>query len=579
MRNTILKSSNIALLCVLICCISSSLMGQNLLRNPSFEEGSKNKPTNLNELNGFCSHWKRHDDSHNGGYKDTPDWFEATPGKMRGSISCGLVGQTSQNAGPFVPPDDGSHFAGIIKEHDFQEGEGIQQKLQHKLDFGYYTLDFDYLIPCDTFSYGYKIVLGKQRNHLDLVAKELNLPTANIGQWQHETCRFFIPNEWDKKFDWFIFLSRGNSSPVYQTSRLGAYLFIDNFHLTQSPCTDCDPTGLISWNNNSMRPYMTPNNDGVFDNWCMTNINNVSWYEFDVFDRWGSNVYSEAISDPNGFENLSLCWDGKNQSGQLLNIPNEYQVRVRLGNCGTQLTQLFQVFTSNDLAHDAYSIAPNYVPPLFGLNSPPTHFKNLDLYGGIYFGNHDWYACDSIFIGGSGEPRVPYFVAGSTSNLGFYSTAGTFIDIGDTDFHPGSDIDINPQNVTCCLPLRHGNPDSFVPQEADSISDSEMEQLDERWLGDAELQLQSSDPFRLNVFPIPVKELLKIEFYLSSGGNVSINLVNSDGAFVLNILNPTKYPSGKYDHSISVKTLPSGVYILRFKLDNELILRKVVIQN
>ena len=554
---------------ILTIIFQPTLNAQNLLRNPSFEDGNPNKPTDIDELHSRCRHWRRHDDAYRNGYTDSPDWFESAPNKLRGRVDCFVGGTTTLNLPPAVPsPPDGTHFAGIVKEHDNQDGEGVQQKLRRKLNRGYYTLNFEYLLSCDTSNYGVKIYFGKTASRLDFLAKEFSIPTQNIGQWQHASLRFSIPNEWNNKLDWFILLADG-TSPVNGTSARGAYMYIDNIGLRESPCTTCDPTGLISWNDNSIRPYMTPNSDGVFDQWCMTNINNASWYELEVYDRWGSTVYSENASDPNGFENLTLCWDGRNNQSQMLNVPNEYQIRVRLGNCGTQTTNLYQVFTSNDLAHDTFSVAQHYVPPLFGLNTPPTHFKNLDLYGGVYYGTHDWFACDSIFIGGSGEARVPYFIAGSTSDLGFYSTEGTFIDLGDTDFHAGSDIDINPQHVQCCPPLRLQNPDLTTGPlgDLDTLPAVDLPiEIVENITKDA-----ASDPigiglpkFELEVFPSPVNDVLRISFYLPDAGLVSVRLVNSAGVSISEVLDDVFLEAGSHAYSVSVKALPAGVYVLRF---------------
>lgn len=563
-----------------ICSSSGNFaFSQNLLRNPSFEDGNANKPIDLNQIQGGCSNWNRHNDAFSGGYQDSPDWFEATPGKLRGSVSCGLLGTNSQNAGPFVPPDHGTHFAGIVKEHDNQFGEGIQQRLSQKLDFGYYDLEFDYLLPCDTFEYGVAVYLGKTANHRDFFVGEISLPTQNIGIWQHQSLRFFIPYKMDRQLDWFIFLAEG-SSPVYLTLRLGAYIFIDNFDFRKSPCTSCDPNGLISWNWTSPRPYLSPNGDGTFDEWCLTNINNVSWYDILIVDRWGVTVHEEIASNPNGYENLSLCWDGRNMNGQLLQIPNYYVAAVRLGNCGSQITRWYNLWTTHDLGQDTFSVAPNYVPPLFGLEPPPTHYRNLHLYGGPYYGTHDWYACDSIFVGESGGPRVPYFIAGSTANLGFYSTDGTFMNPGNVDFLPGADVDIVPQPIQCCPALRMANPNLPQPMTDDSeatnataevIADEEESPMNAtvEEADSTSFAAMSIDALTLTAQPNPADGTVLLNLHVPAGETAALSLWTATGTRLMDIGNPHSFRAGDHQVELMTQQLPAGLYFVRGQASGE----------
>ncbi len=549
---------------------------QNLIRNHSFESG-RGSPHGVDQFT-KCRKWKNYATLYNGG-AGTSDWFKATPRAFQGTVSCRIAGNSTLNIWPFVPTDDGIHYAGIVKWEYQYQGEGIQQKLRNKLAAGFYHLEFDYLIPCDTMNYALEVYLGAGESHLTHLGAAISIPSTNIGQWQTVSRQVQVSNALDGILDWFIVLNTSQYNYNNGTVAHEPYIYLDNFRFTKNPCTTCDPTGLISWNDNSMRPYLTPNNDGVFDQWCMTNINYASWYEFEVFDRWGGTVYSENASDPNGYENLALCWDGRNNQSQMLNVPNEYQIRVRLGNCGTQTTNLFQVYTSNDLAHDTFSVAQNYVPPLFGLNTPPTHFKQLHLYGGPYYGTHDWYACETIWLDDAGAPRVPYFRAASTSDLGFYATDGIFIDHADVDFVAGSDIDINPQHVQCCPPFRLQNPDLQSGPIGNLDTLIELELPIEPEANNTKQNATNSQEFKLEVFPSPAKDVLKINFYLPQQIKTSISLVDAAGISVFELLDSALLETGNHAYSVSVKSLPTGVYVLRFRMGEELILRKVVIQH
>ena len=551
---------------LLFTCSFSSLYGQNnLIRNHSFENKVPTRPNKhpeaLVELDGYCRYWKSYGNT-------TSDWFKNAPDFVHGAIGCekGLVYWSNL---PMIPNGDGPHYAGA---HDWvtDRGEGFQQRMKHKLRNKTYSFSFDYFIPCDTTEFAFDLFFGKTKNDTSYHVRFDTLDRQGAGQWHSYQFSFSVPPLHSNKYDWFVWLFTGNPPSGTPGVSDGSYLFVDNFHIDQSPlnCTNCDPTGLISWNDNSMRPYMTPNSDGVFDQWCMTNINNASWYEFEVFDRWGGTVYAENGSDPNGYENMSLCWDGRNNLSQMLNVPNEYQIRVRLGNCATQTTNLYQLYTSNDHAHDTFSVAQNYVPPLFGLHPAPTHFRELHLYGGPYYGTHDWYACNSIWLDDAGAPRVPYFRAASTSDLGFYATDGIYIDHADVDFEAGSDIDINPQPVACCPPLRLQNPDLSGGPLGDLDTVSELGLPVE--VADINTKEAASDPigigltkFELEVFPSPAKDVLRISFYLPDAGLVSVRLVNSAGVSISEVLDDVFLEAGSHAYSVSVKALPAGVYVLR----------------
>lgn len=558
--------------------IASVLLGQNdILRNGSFEQrkpgSDPNAPTHLVHFDDYCRYW------HSFG-QTTSDWLDNAPNHIYGSMGC-------EHTKPFwdarnrIPNNDGTHYAGVYA-WDSQRGEGLQQRMQHKLRRKTYIFSFSYFIPCDTVPYKFDLFFGNAENDTSLHIKFDTLNRSEAGQWHTYQYTFNILPTQDNLYDWFVWVFDGDPGGTISGVSDGSYLFVDDMKLIELPltCTSCNANGLISWNNESIRPYFTPDNNGVFDEWCINNINNVSWYVMEVWDR-SQIIYNETGTNPNGFEDYSICWDGRNDNGQMIFVPTEFEIRLRLGNCGSQITKIYRVWSSGDNANDTFSVAQNYVPPLFGLEAPPTHYRNLHLYGGIYWGTHDWYACDSIFVGAWGEPRVPYFIAGSTANLGFYSTDGTFIDVGSTDFQLGSDIDIVPQPVQCCAVLRLSNPD-LADAEVDSIGelsamndplDGDEDELEELLATDNEVE-----EFTLEVYPNPVTDVLKVDFHLPSKSGVKATLTSTSGIVISEILKSALLEAGDHSYSISVRLIPAGMYFLQLGRSSGVTTVKVIVQ-
>jgi hypothetical protein len=574
MKNQGIKAISLMIPLVLI---ASVLLGQNdILRNGSFEQrkpgSDPDAPTHLVHFDDYCRYW------HSFG-QTTSDWLDNAPNHVYGSMGC-------EHSKPFwdarnrIPNNDGTHYAGVYA-WDSRRGEGLQQRMQHKLRPKTYIFSFSYFIPCDTSPYKFDLFFGNAENDTSLHIKFDTLNRSEAGQWHTYQHTFNILPTQDNLYDWFVWVFDGDPGGTISGVSDGSYLFVDDMKLVELPltCTSCNANGLISWNNESIRPYFTPDNNGVFDEWCINNINNASWYIMEVWDR-SQIIFNETGTNPNGFEDYSICWDGRNDNGQMIYVPTEFEIRLRLGNCGSQITKIYRVWSSGDNANDTFSVAQNYVPPLFGLQAPPTHYRNLHLYGGIYWGTHDWYACDSIFVGAWGEPRVPYFIAGSTANLGFYSTDGTFIDVGSTDFQLGSDIDIVPQPVQCCAVLRLSNPD-LPDTEIDNIAelsatndpiDGEDEGLEELLAAD------DDEEFTIKVYPNPVTDVLKVDFYLPSKSAVKATLTSTSGIVISEILQSDLLEVGDHSYSISVRSIPDGMYFLQLSRSSGVTTVKVIVQ-
>jgi gliding motility-associated-like protein len=567
--------------CLLILLVIAGFIveGQNLIRNHSFENGFP-QPNHVGQIH-RCNRWKTYR-TLGAGSPGTSDWFKGTPNGFQGTVSCGLLGELGFNQWPFVPLDQGNHYAGFVRYREFLEGEGIQQQLPRRLETGRYSLQFDYLLTCDTAWYALEVYFGAGENHCSYLATSIPVPTVNVGQWQTFSTQVIIPNSFHQQLDWFILLNTGQTNPP-DTNSFGAYMYLDNFHLNQLPCTNCDPDGLISWNQNSL-DFLSANNDGIYDSWCMTNINNVSWFDMQVIDRWGAVVYEETGHDGNGYENFSLCWDGRDNQGTMQIMNNWYNVLITLGNCGTQHTTNDQVYLApfTDWDTTVHPVA-NYVPPLFGSEPSPTHYRELQLYGGYYYGTHDWYACDSIILGG-GEPLVPYFWAASTSKLGFYFSNGFDTRAtSDVRFDLGADIDIQPMVVHCCPQYRLANPDSLsstTPEtKPDSLDDTWFETIDTDFPDQEAVDsgVRMPDVFTLQLHPNPADETIMLSIHIPARHTAEMSLWTSTGIKLMDI-NPSKgFTGGEYQQEVSVKSLPAGFYVLRGQSNQDVFIQKFMV--
>ena len=562
----------------LTCILSYSQ--NNLIRNHSFETRvgtNTSYPFNLAQLGQHCARW-------NDFNATTSDWFRNnSPQHIHASMGC-IGGSAYYLSHPQIPSDDGDHYAGVYKWND-RRGEGLVQRLPHKLKRKTYQFSFDYFIPCDSHAYEFDLFFGATSGDTSYHARFDILPSQPMGVWRNYQTSFNVPQVYANKFEWFVWVFNGTPDLGQTDFADGSYMFVDKFSLIEqplAPCTTCDPGGLISYNAQTLN-FMTVNNDGNYDQWCIQNINNVSWYRTEVYTNIGVRVRTLTGANADGFENYSICWDGRNDNGTMLPLYSTYDVVTTLGNCSAQFTFLSKVFATPDPAADsgAYAI-PNYVPPLFGLEPPPTHYRNLHLYGGIYWGTHDWFACDAIWLDNVGAPRVPYFIAGTGSNLGFYSTNGTYIDQGDVDFQPGSDIDISPQPVQCCPPLRLANPDLPDPIVSDIGELSETDDpLDpeENGLKILDNPLENDfDDFSFHVYPVPATDFFKVDFYLPSKSEVKVALTSTSGIVISEILHSELLAAGYHSYSVSVKSIPDGMYFLQLSRSSGVATVKVIVQ-
>lgn len=79
----------------------------------------------------------------------------------------------------------------------------------------------------------------------------------------------------------------------------------------QQPTTATDTTGTIS----PLKFYtgITPNEDGENDTWKIDGITRFSRNTVSLYNRWGDKVWSGK-----NYDNVTVIWSGKNDSGGLL---------------------------------------------------------------------------------------------------------------------------------------------------------------------------------------------------------------------------------------------------------------------
>jgi trimeric autotransporter adhesin len=89
--------------------------------------------------------------------------------------------------------------------------------------------------------------------------------------------------------------------------------------------------------------------------------------------------------------------------------------------------------------------------------------------------------------------------------------------------------------------------------------------------------LENSNEFNLSLYPNPATSELNISFNLEKVSHVNLQLYNSLGQLVKTI-SDKKLHAGENKINFSTETLPAGVYYLQLKVDEETVIRKVIIK-
>lgn len=86
---------------------------------------------------------------------------------------------------------------------------------------------------------------------------------------------------------------------------------------------------------------------------------------------------------------------------------------------------------------------------------------------------------------------------------------------------------------------------------------------------------ETKNNLKLSIYPNPVSSELNISFTLEKNSVVELQIYNSLGQ-VLNTITKTKYLSGKNEINISVADLPVGIYHLKFSVNDQMQVKRVV---
>jgi len=81
----------------------------------------------------------------------------------------------------------------------------------------------------------------------------------------------------------------------------------------------------------------------------------------------------------------------------------------------------------------------------------------------------------------------------------------------------------------------------------------------------------------LFIFPIPAKNIIKVQFSLSVKSDLSLLIMNNIGFIINNYEIPIRQP-GIYEEELNVNNLPNGLYFIILKSKTQVLTRKFIIQ-
>ena len=86
-------------------------------------------------------------------------------------------------------------------------------------------------------------------------------------------------------------------------------------------------------------------------------------------------------------------------------------------------------------------------------------------------------------------------------------------------------------------------------------------------------------PEKRHAFPNPANKNLNLIYTLKSSKNVGVQLLDNFGKVVLTLLNNQQQSAGTYNVTLyNVGRFGTGVYYIRYQLDGERIMQKVIIK-
>ena len=88
----------------------------------------------------------------------------------------------------------------------------------------------------------------------------------------------------------------------------------------------------------------------------------------------------------------------------------------------------------------------------------------------------------------------------------------------------------------------------------------------------------SDENISYNIYPNPSFETVNIKYDLNTKGNVSITLLDFLGTNVKSISTKEKQKAGTYNLQFDVTDMSSGIYFIRFIINNESLTEKIIIK-
>jgi gliding motility-associated-like protein len=166
------------------------------------------------------------------------------------------------------------------------------------------------------------ILLGKEYN-IDVITKSVEYPTT----FEWKPAEMFLPStSWNSR----ILVNDDIKSKIPQnrivqiqdpvTKRTNEYILVDVIATTEQGCTDSIRLYTKIINDVTIGNVFSPNGDGINDIWRVPKSYLFPDLSIEIFDRWGSLVWSARGDD------AAKGWNGKSNSGKKMPIGTYYYV-------------------------------------------------------------------------------------------------------------------------------------------------------------------------------------------------------------------------------------------------------------
>ncbi len=114
---------------------------------------------------------------------------------------------------------------------------------------------------------------------------------------------------------------------------------------------------------------------------------------------------------------------------------------------------------------------------------------------------------------------------------------------------------------------------AFIDDDCDGVVGDEMPKSN---AGNILLDYKTK-PIAMSVYPNPVSNIARIEYYLPSESLSQMSLLNIYGRTVKTLKEQSNNKRGNYSHDFDVSALPSGIYFLTLKSDGEVVTKQFAV--